>query len=264
MQQAIRLSEGFQTRYYVYVWELPVRIFHWVNALCIVVLMVTGYLIGNPISIASGAEASQQYWFGTARFLHFTTAYIWVSIALLRLYWGFVGNQYVRFRNFLPLKRAQWKEIMDVIKMDVLQVWKDATFNIGHNALAGFTYAIAFAAFLFMVMTGFGLYSVMANNWFADLFVWVAPLFGGEHLVRIWHHMMMWFFVVFIFVHVYLSAYHDYLEATGTISSMIGGWKFVRRKQAPQVAPEDKRPIAPIDIEKEESHGAVSKKSETD
>ena len=32
----------------VYVWQLPVRIFHWVNALCIVILCITGYIIGNP------------------------------------------------------------------------------------------------------------------------------------------------------------------------------------------------------------------------
>lgn len=35
----------------VYVWELPVRIFHWVNATAIVVLCVTGYIIGNPPAI---------------------------------------------------------------------------------------------------------------------------------------------------------------------------------------------------------------------
>ena len=31
-----------------YVWKLPVRIWHWVNALCMVVLAVTGYFIGSP------------------------------------------------------------------------------------------------------------------------------------------------------------------------------------------------------------------------
>ena len=32
----------------VYVWELPVRIYHWVNALCIVILCVTR-LYSSPI-----------------------------------------------------------------------------------------------------------------------------------------------------------------------------------------------------------------------
>ena len=29
-----------------YVWELPVRICHWVTALCILLLTITGFLIG--------------------------------------------------------------------------------------------------------------------------------------------------------------------------------------------------------------------------
>ena len=29
----------------VYVWELPVRIYHWLNALCIVILCITGFII---------------------------------------------------------------------------------------------------------------------------------------------------------------------------------------------------------------------------
>ncbi len=34
----------------VYVYEAPVRLWHWVNALAILVLMVTGYLIGSPLA----------------------------------------------------------------------------------------------------------------------------------------------------------------------------------------------------------------------
>lgn len=216
-------------RYHVYVWELPVRIFHWVNALCVVVLGVTGYLIGNPLAFGSAAEASQQYWFGTARFLHFAFAYIWVFNSVVRIYWGFVGNQYVRFRSFLPLTRAQWQEISAVVRMDVLQTYKGATFSVGHNALAGLAYLVGFLAFLFMMATGFGMYDAMSQGWMASLFGWVVPLMGGDHMVRIWHHMGLWFFVVFLLVHIHLSAYHDYVEATGTISSMFGGWKFVRK-----------------------------------
>jgi len=219
-----------QIRYYVYVWEFPVRLFHWVNAICIVVLGVSGYMMGDPVAVSSSAEPSGQYWFGTVRFLHFATAYVWVAIAILRIYWGFVGNEYVRFKHFLPFKKRQWKEIGEVLRCDVLQIWRGVTFSTGHNPLAGLTYTIAFLAFLFQVATGFGLYAAMSSSWFADLFTWVVPLMGGDHAVRLWHHMTMWFFALFLVVHVYLSAYHDYVEATGTVSSMLGGWKFAHSR----------------------------------
>ena len=42
----------------VYVWELPVRLYHWVNALCVVILCVTGYVVGRPVSLPVSSEAS--------------------------------------------------------------------------------------------------------------------------------------------------------------------------------------------------------------
>ena len=71
----------------------------------------------------------------------------------------------------------------------------------------------------------------MSDAWLPGLFAWVVPLMGGDFAVRQWHHMMMWFFVVFTMVHVYLVFYHDYVERRGVISSMIGGWKFIEREE---------------------------------
>ena len=129
------------------------------------------------------------------------------------------------------MTKAQWKEIMSVLRMDVLQIKEQATFSVGHNALAGLMYAIGFVAFLFSTFTGFALYSAMSDSWFPQLFAWVVPFMGGDNVVRFWHHMIMWFYLIFMIVHVYLAAYHDYVEATGTISSMFGGWKFLKKRR---------------------------------
>ena len=60
----------------VYVWELPVRFYHWINALCIVMLCITGYLIGNPVDAGGDPEAFESFMFGNIRFLHFLFAFI--------------------------------------------------------------------------------------------------------------------------------------------------------------------------------------------
>ena len=52
----------------VYVWELPVRVYHWINAVALVLLCVTGYMIGAPVRMFYASEAYQQYWFGWVRF----------------------------------------------------------------------------------------------------------------------------------------------------------------------------------------------------
>ncbi|HYW78157.1 MAG TPA: Ni/Fe-hydrogenase, b-type cytochrome subunit [Thermoguttaceae bacterium] len=213
----------------VYVWELPVRIYHWVNAVCIVMLVATGLLIGRPLAIQLGEEASFSYWFGTVRFIHFVTAFVFFFNFLFRIYWGFVGNQYADWRNFIPYRKSQLKEILQVTKVDVLLANAEPVESIGHNSLAGFTYFLMFLAFLFQCATGFAMYSAMSNSWLPGLFAWIVPLMGGDFAVRQWHHMMMWFFIVFAIIHIYLVFYHDYVEARGVISSMAGGWKFVEK-----------------------------------
>ena len=214
----------------VYVWELPVRAYHWINAIAMVALCITGYLIGAPIRAFYANEAYQQYWFGTVRFIHFLFAYIYVFNFLARIYWGFVGNQYARWNNFFPLTSAQRAEMVDVIKTDVLQTKLHGAISTGHNSLAAFIYFLTFLAFVAQSITGFALYSSMSHSFIPRLFTWVVPLMGGEMGVRYWHHLLLWFFVGFIIVHIYLSFYHDYIEGRGTISSIVGGWKFVREK----------------------------------
>ncbi len=214
----------------VYVWELPVRFYHWLNALCVLVLVITGYLIGTPFSVSYSAEAYQQYWFGTVRFLHFATSFVFFFNFLFRIYWGFVGNRYAKWTNFLPLRPSQLKEMVEVMKVDVLQTSLRGAISIGHNALAGFLYFLSFLAFLFQAMTGFALYSSMSLSLLARASAWVTPVMGGDFAVRQWHHAFMWFFILFTVVHVYLVFYHDYIEGRGTTSSMVGGWKFERER----------------------------------
>ena len=215
----------------VYVWGVPVRFYHWLNFLAVVVLSVTGYLIGRPLAIQRAAEASYSYWFGTVRFLHFAAAYVFFFNFLFRIYWGFVGNRFASWKNFIIYRKEQVREIAEVLKVDILQARVKPMDAVGHNALAGFTYFLVFLAFLFQSLTGFGMYSAMSDAWLPRLFAWVVPLMGGDFAVRQWHHMFMWFFVLFAMIHVYLVFYHDYVEGRGVISSMAGGWKFVEKRQ---------------------------------
>ena len=215
----------------VYVWELPVRLYHWVNAVCVVVLVVTGFLIGTPIAVSYSSEAYQQYWFGTVRFAHFVAAFVFFFNFLVRIYWGFVGNRHARWRQFLPVTATQWREIGAVLRVDILQTTPKGLVSTGHNALASLVYFLSFLAFLFQALTGFALYSGMSSSLLPRCFHFIVPLMGGDFAVRQWHHATMWFFVVFAVIHVYLVAYHDYVEGRGTASSMVGGWKFEREDE---------------------------------
>ncbi|NOZ45260.1 MAG: Ni/Fe-hydrogenase, b-type cytochrome subunit [Chlorobi bacterium] len=223
----------------VYVWQLPVRFYHWVNVLCIIVLAITGYLIGNPLAIQSSAEASFSFWFGTVRFLHFSFAFLFFFNFVFRLYWGFVGNKYSRWYNYIPITKKQWQNIGTVLKVDIFQSIHKRMVDIGHNSLAAFTYFITFLAFVLQSLTGFGMYAAMSDSWFPKLFSWIVPVLGGDLLTRTVHHILMWVFILFGVIHIYLVFYHDYIERRGVTSSMIGGWKFIAEKTLQEVENEE-------------------------
>ena len=211
------------------------RIFHWINVLCIVVLAATGFIIADPPAILSSAEASESYWFGTVRFIHFTAAYIFFFNMLLRLYWAFVGNRFSNWRAFLPFSKKMRKNILHVLRVDIL-LQHDKTedirnISVGHNAVAAISYVALFIIALVQVFTGFGLYADTSGWWLPKLFGWVVPLFGGDFIVRTIHHIATWFFIFFTLVHVYLVFYHDWLEGRGEVSSMFGGYKFVSEER---------------------------------
>ncbi len=214
----------------VYVWEFPVRLYHWINGVTVTLLIISGFLIGNPMRLFYASEAYRLYWFGTVRFIHFASAFIFFFNFLVRIYWGFAGNIFARWTNFIPLKKRQWREIADVLKVDILLADPGRRYEIGHNSLAGFVYFLTFLAFAFQSVTGFALYAANSRSLLPKLFSWVIPLFGGDMAVRQWHHIFMWFFIVFIIVHLYLVFYHDYIEGRGTTSSMVGGWKFEKEE----------------------------------
>ena len=53
---------------WVYLWGAPLRAMHWIAALCVIVLIVTGFYIGRPYFMTSG-EASSHFLMGRVRFV---------------------------------------------------------------------------------------------------------------------------------------------------------------------------------------------------
>lgn len=211
----------------VYVYEVPVRLWHWVNALAVVVLAITGYLIASPPGVVEG-EASEHFLLGYIRFVHFAAGYILVVGLLGRIYWAVVGNHYAR-ELFLPpvFKRSWWRALLHEIKWYLFLAGEPGK-HVGHNPLAGLALFVFFVlGSLFMIVTGFALYGegLGRDNWADRWFGWVIPLFGESQDVHTWHHLGMWYLVIFSMVHVYIVVREQYLSRQSMISTMIDGWR---------------------------------------
>ncbi len=136
----------------VYVWQLPVRITHWVTVISIGVLTVTGIYIATPFLGTTG-PASNQYLMGSVRFIHFVTAFVFTASVLFRIYWAFVGNTYARWHQFLPVTAARRRDARRMLGYYVF-LRREPPAEVGHNPLAGITYLVVFALFLLQIITG--------------------------------------------------------------------------------------------------------------
>ena len=211
----------------VYVYEAPVRVWHWINALAITVLAITGYFIGQPLPTMPG-EASDHYVMGYIRFAHFTAAYIFAVGLLGRIYWAFVGNHHARELFTLPLfQAAYWREVITMLKWYAFLIPRPSRY-VGHNPMARLAMFFGYFLFsVFMIFTGFALYGEGAQmgSWQERMFGWVIPLFGQSQDVHTWHRMGMWGMVIFVTLHVYAAIREDIMGRQSIVSTMISGFR---------------------------------------
>jgi len=208
-----------------YVWEWPVRISHWVNAVSIVVLAVTGFYIGNPVLTVT---STQQYVMGWMRAVHFAFAYAFALSILARLIWGFIGNKHARWwPEFLPWATRKGRKNIAATFTYYTFLRKKTPYVVGHNALAAMAYSGVFVLFVLQLVTGFALYGQFAPGGFWASFG--SPLLAafGPQGMRLVHHLIMWLLIGFAIHHVYSSWLMDVKEKNGTLSSIFGGYKFI-------------------------------------
>lgn len=210
-----------------YVWEFPVRFTHWINVLCILTLSVTGYYIGDPFI---HGHSSKQYLMGWIRFIHFTAAYLFLLSVIIRLYWAVMGNRYASFKTWFPFSKREMTEIIREFKF-YFMVSKRPPDVVGHTSFGGLTMLIVFAAFIFQIISGFALYSVThSGTLWTVLGGWLTGVMALP-TIRLFHHLIMYFILSFMLLHVYISWYSDIHEKNGILGSIFGGYKFISGKE---------------------------------
>jgi Ni/Fe-hydrogenase 1 B-type cytochrome subunit len=211
----------------VYVWEIPVRVTHWLIALSIVVLSVTGLYIGRPfIAVGPGPH----FVMGWMKLIHFYTAYVFMAAVVARLIWMLTGNRYAHWDKFIPARAERRRAFWPTLKFYLFAMRKPPGF-VGHNPLAGATYTLVFGLYFVAILTGLTMHGVSADvgsplGWFASL----APLMGGLQIARWIHHVVMWLLLGFAVHHVYSSVLMSTIEANATVESIFSGYKFVPRE----------------------------------
>ena len=208
----------------VYVWDLVVRMSHWVIMISVFMLAFTGIYIGEPFLIPAGA-ASEQFVMATVKTVHFYTAIIFALTVASRIAWMFVGSYYARWHQFVPMSPRRRRDVLGMLKFYSL-ISKEPPLNVGHNPLAGMTYVAVFGLYLTMIFTGFALYSVSAVG-YMQMWEFLLPILGGAQTARWIHHLAMWFLLGFVAHHIWSAILVSRVEGMGLIDSLFSGYKFL-------------------------------------
>jgi cytochrome b len=100
------------TRVAIKVWDLPVRLFHWLIVLLLVFQVVTGQIGGSLME-----------W-------HAYSGYAILVLIVFRILWGFAGSTHARFASFLAGPAATYRFALRLFS-------REAVPQVGHNPLGG-------------------------------------------------------------------------------------------------------------------------------
>ncbi len=208
----------------IYVFERPVRIAHWTVVFAIVVLTITGFYIYDPFVGGAGMPGHPGYTMGLMRFIHETAGFVFIAAVLFRIYWGFVGNRYVRWSAMLPITAGQRRSLRQVIAFYAFLDRRPPRVN-GHNALAGLAYIVLYLLFMVTILTGLGLYAwILRRPPWTTLFGWTWSVMSVPE-IRLVHFFLMFMYLAFAVHHIYSATLFDIEEHNGELSSIVTGSK---------------------------------------
>lgn len=164
-----------------------VRMLHWLNAVSVVVLTLTGFYIHWPLQFGIFSDMD------TARKLHFIFMYI-VSFSILwRVYYSWLSGDY----KDIMFRAEDIRGFPALAKYYTFLSRKLPDFG-KYNPGQKMTYTGWAFLMVFQAISGFILYWPTALGG-------TAALLGGLMVVRMVHYLVTWIFVATVGLHVYLS-----------------------------------------------------------
>lgn len=113
----------------ILVWDLPVRVFHWLLVICFTGAWIT-----------SESERLQM--------IHYAFGYTACLLVFIRLLWGLFGTKYARFSQFLKGPKAVFDHFLAMLRLRPHQ-------DVGHNPAGGLVMMVLMLLILLIGLSGY-------------------------------------------------------------------------------------------------------------
>ncbi|MFN3884438.1 MAG: cytochrome b/b6 domain-containing protein [Rhodocyclaceae bacterium] len=174
----------------VYVWDLPIRLFHWLLVGCVIAAFVTAKIGG-----------SLMVWHGRLGLAI-------LGLLVFRIVWGLVGSTHARFTTFVRGPTA--------IRAYLKGEWH----GLGHNPLGALSVLAMLGALLLQATSG-----LFANDDIA-FEGHLVPLIGSELSTRITgiHKLLEKGLLLLVTLHVGAIAFYAWVKKQNLVKPMLTGW----------------------------------------
>lgn len=179
----------------VYVWDLPIRLAHWL----LVVLLCFSWWTGTE---------SQMQW-------HRFSGYAILTLVLFRIYWGFAGSATARFVQFVRGPAVVIRYSRSLLK-------RSSACLVGHNPLGGWNVVILLFALL--LQTLLGLFAVDVDGIESGPLSYLVSFETGRAAARL-HGRVFNLLEVFIAFHLVAILFYHFYKRQNLTAAMIVGTK---------------------------------------
>lgn len=178
----------------VRVWDIPIRLFHWILFSCFVIAWFT--LDNRYLEI------------------HVFAGYLMGGLILFRILWGFIGGPYARFHDFA----FGWSEVQDYLK-EVLN--KRPPRFLGHNPAGSWAIYLLLGLGLLIVITGLLTFGGEERHGpLAGLLNFSQGRFAHE-----FHEWLSWLMLGVVIIHVIGVLVESLLHRENLVVAMLTGFK---------------------------------------
>lgn len=205
------------------------RVLHWIRALVITGLTVTGFYIASPF--LSPGESTSDLVYAEWVYWHVLLGFILLSAGLLRIFLFFFGKD----------SNRELRSLKDVFSIKSWVTQLKSYFFIGelkkkgiYGPLQFFSYFMVTVMVILTSITGLILYVHIYHaglgGFLYDAMRTVEVWMGGLATVRLIHHITMWGFIIFIPIHVYMVIWSAIRFKHGGLDVMFTGYDVHLRK----------------------------------
>tara|TARA_R110001583_G_scaffold28426_2_gene100883 strand:+ start:19748 stop:20434 length:687 start_codon:yes stop_codon:yes gene_type:complete len=192
------------------VWDLPLRVFHWLFALTI---------FSSWFTIEQGYIEN-----------HMLLGYFALSLVIFRILWGFFGSKHSQFSSFFPTPKKLINYIIAIRK-------GNSPYVAGHNPLGSLMVFVMILLICFQAVSGLfiddGIFSAGPYH----------DVFGEnfESVMKFIHHKFFDLMIIAIVFHISAIAFYWKVKKQNLVVPMITG-----KKPAEEIKEEDEIPHSKI------------------